>query len=201
MVLTVLEIWHHEEFGNMRDLENIWLEGYDIKVRPGWRGSRPSVSRTTSPVLTKMSSSNTKSVFELATSLLKNGIKTIFFYLCVFCVSWEIRILFLHLETKTLMHVEFNIIAQNCQKYSFWCISKILFLEKNGAWDFSKHFVCKPYLWYKSGWILKDNTARPLIHELLRSLIIFFFKWLNHEKEQELKWANIYYCQIHIIVE
>ena len=72
------------------------------------------------------------------------------------------------------MHVEFNIIAQNCQKYSFWCISKILFLEKNGAWDFSKHFVIKPYLWYKSGWILKDNTVRPLIHELLRSLINFF---------------------------
>ena len=78
-LLTFLETWHHENYGGQPDFQNIWLVGWDITARPVWKGSSPPLSRTTSPALTRMSTSVIKSVFESATSLLKILCKIFFF--------------------------------------------------------------------------------------------------------------------------
>ena len=85
--LTFLETWHHEDYGSQQYFQNtIWLEGWDITARPSWTGLSPPSSRTTSPALTRMSTSVIRSVFESATSSLKSLSKISFFYLCIFCV-------------------------------------------------------------------------------------------------------------------
>ena len=58
-----------EDSGSQSDFQNLWLEGWDITAKPGWTGSSPPLSRTTSPAQSRMSTSVIKSVFESATSL------------------------------------------------------------------------------------------------------------------------------------